>query len=66
MLTQEITFFFGYFKYIYLVNGKSDGIKPIHILKVLNEGFTIKKTVYKNIQAEENDVISNMADFALF
>ena len=44
----------------------SDSIKSIHFLKVLNEDFTIKKTVFKNIQVEKNDVISNMADFAIF
>ena len=40
----------------------SDSIKPIHFLKVLNEDFTIKITVFKNTQVEQNDVISNMAE----
>ena len=44
----------------------SDSIKPIHFLKVLNEYFPIKKTVFKNIQVDKNDVISKMADFAIF
>ena len=44
----------------------SDSIKPIHFFEVLNETFTIKKTVFKNIHVEKNDVISNMADFAIF
>ena len=50
----------------YLVNGKSDGIKPIHSLKVLNEDITIKQTVFKYIQVEKNYVISKMADIAIF
>ena len=58
--------FFWDFKCIYLVNGISDSIKPIHFLKVLNEDFTIKQTVFKYIQVEKNDVISKMADFAIF
>ena len=57
---------FEHFECIYFVNGMSDIIKPTHFLKVLNEDFTIKQTVFKNIQVEKNDVISNMADFAIF
>ena len=44
--------FFGHFKCIYLVNGMSDIIKPIHFLKVPNENFQIKKTVFKHIHME--------------
>ena len=44
----------------------SDSIKPIHFLKVLNEDFPIKQTVFKYIQVEKNDVMSKMADFAIF
>ena len=44
----------------------SDSIKPIHFLKVPNEDFQIKKTVFKNIHVEKIDVISKMADFAIF
>ena len=44
----------------------SNSIKPIHFLRVLNEVFTIKKTVFKTIHVEKNDVISNMEDFAIF
>ena len=46
----------------------SDSIKPLHILKVLNENFQIKTTVFKNIYVEKNDVIliSIMAEFAIF
>ena len=55
--------FFKEFKCIYLVNGMSNSIKPIHFFKVLNEAFPIKKTVFKNIDVEKNDVITNMADF---
>jgi len=44
----------------------SDSIKTIHFLKVLNEDFSIKQTVFKYIQVEKNDVISKMADFAIF
>ena len=44
----------------------SDSIKPAYFLKVLNKDVTIKKTVFKNIQAEQNDVISKKADFAIF
>ena len=58
--------FLGDFKCIYLVNGISDSIKPIHFLKVLNEDFTIKQTVLKYTQVEKNYVISKMADFAIF
>ena len=58
--------FFWDFKCIYLVNGIPDSIKPMHFLKVLNEDFTIKQTVFKYIQVEKNDVISKMADFARF
>ena len=44
----------------------SDGSKPIHVLKVLDEDSTLKQTVFKYIQVEKNDVISKMADFAIF
>ena len=44
----------------------SDGIKPTHFLKILNEDFTVKKTIFKNIQVDKNDVISKMVDFAVF
>ena len=44
----------------------ADSIKPIHCLKVLNEDFAIKQTVFKYIQVEKNDAMSNMADFAIF
>ena len=66
VLTQEKIAFFEHFECIYLVNGMSDSIKPAHFFKVLNKDFTIKKTVFKNIQVEKNDVISKMADFAIF
>ena len=39
VLTQQKIAFFGHFECIYLVNGLSDSIKPIHFLKVLNEDF---------------------------
>ena len=65
VLTQQKIAFFGHFECIYLANGVSDNIKPIHFFKVLNETFTIKKTVFKNIHVK-NDVISNMAEFAIF
>ena len=57
--------FFGHFECIYLTNDMSNSIKPIHFFKV-HEGFQIKKTVFKNIHVEKNDVISKMADFAIF
>ena len=66
VLTQQKIAFFEHFECIYLVNGMSDSIKPAHFLKVLNDDITIKKTVFKNIQVEKNDVISKMADFAIF
>ena len=43
-----------------------DGIKPTHFLKVVNEDFPIKQTVFKYIQVEKNDVISKMVNFAIF
>ena len=46
--------------------GKSDGIKPIHISKVLNGNFILLKTVFQNMYASTNDVMSNMADFQSF
>ena len=66
VLTQQKIAFFEHFECIYLVNGMSDSIKPAHFLKVLNKDFTIKKTVFKNIQVEKNDVILKMADFPIF
>ena len=66
VLTQQKIAFFEHFECIYLVNGISDSIKPVHILKVLNDDITIKKAVFKSIQVEKNDVISKMADFAIF
>ena len=42
------------------------GSKPIHIGKIHNEDFTLKKTLHKNMQMEGNDVIFKMADLALF
>ena len=66
LLSQHFFAFFLDFKCIYLVNGMSDSIKPIHFFKVLNENFHIKTTFFKNIYVEKNDVISNMADFAIF
>ena len=66
VLTQQKIAFFGHFECIYLVNGLSDCIKPIHFLKVLNENLQVKKTLFKNIHVEKNDVISKMADFAIF
>ena len=63
LLSQHFLFnFVGYF----LSNGKSNCNKPIHIRKVLNGVFTIKQTALKNMQPEANDVISKMAEFALF
>ena len=44
----------------------SDSIKTIHFYKVLNEDFQIKKTVFKNMHVEKNDVMLKMADFAIF
>ena len=44
----------------------SDDINPIHFWKVLNEDITLNQTVFKYIQVEKNDVISKMADFAIF
>ena len=49
VLTQQKIAFFGHFECIYLVNGMSDSIKPIDFLKVLNEDFTIRNAVIKNI-----------------
>ena len=66
VLTQHKIAFFEHFECNYFVNGMSNIITPTHFLKVLNEDFPIKKTVFKNIQVEKNDVISNMADFAIF
>ena len=66
VLTQQEIAFFGHFECIYLINGLSDSIKPIHFLKVLNEDFYIKKTFFKNIHVEKNDVILKMTDFAIF
>ena len=63
LLSQHFFAFFWDFKCIYLVNGMSDSIKPIHFFKVLKEGFQIKQTVFKNIHVEKNDVISRMADY---
>ena len=57
--------FFCNFKCRYLDNGKSKGSEPIHIWKLHNEDLTLKKTAFKNMQMEANDVIFKMADFDL-
>ena len=53
------------FKCWYLDNGKSKRSEPIHIWKLHNEDLTLKKTAFKNMQMEANDVIFKMADFDL-
>ena len=64
LLSQHFFAFFWDFKCIYLVNGMSDSIKPIHIYK--STKWELSDTVFKNITVEKNDVISKMADFAIF
>ena len=66
MPTQQKMAYFRHFECFYLDNSKSDGNKPTHIWKVLNEELTLKSTAFKNMQLEANEVISKMADFALF
>ena len=53
VLTQQKIAFFGHFECIYLGNGISDGIKPIHFLKVINKDIPIKQTVFKYIRVEK-------------
>ena len=63
MLSQH---FFTTLKCFYLVTGKCDGSKPIHIWKIRNGDFLLEKTASKNMQTSANDVMSKMADFRLF
>ena len=54
----ESSLFYAFFEISNaFINGMSDNIKPIDFLKVLNEHCLIKKSVFKNIHVESNDVI---------